>query len=120
MTRSKRGSTMVEAAIVFPLVILSIAAVIFMMIAMYGYVSQSAGLHVSLIERAGAESETYEVSPVSAGDNSLNKDGKKVKGAAFAESEGVIIGSGRKKIVSEKGIIREKDVIRKTDFVIDE
>ncbi|MDR2354792.1 MAG: hypothetical protein LBE16_01215 [Clostridiales Family XIII bacterium] len=54
--RSKRGATMVEAAVVFPLVIASVAALIYLMINLYSFTALRASLHIAL--RAEADAET--------------------------------------------------------------
>ncbi|MDR2770492.1 MAG: hypothetical protein LBB57_00480 [Clostridiales Family XIII bacterium] len=53
---NKRGTTLVEAAIVFPLVIASVMAVIYLMINLYSFTALRASLHVAL--RAEADAET--------------------------------------------------------------
>ncbi|MDR2296448.1 MAG: hypothetical protein LBD95_06570 [Clostridiales Family XIII bacterium] len=54
--RSKRGTAMVEAAIVFPLVIAAVMAIIYLMINLYGFTALRSSLHVML--RAEADTET--------------------------------------------------------------
>jgi hypothetical protein len=52
----KRGTAMVEAAVVFPLVIAAVMAVIYLMINLYSFTALRASLHVAL--RAEADAET--------------------------------------------------------------
>jgi hypothetical protein len=54
--RSRRGTSLVEAAVVFPLVIASVAAIIYLMINLYSFAALRASLHLSL--RAEADAET--------------------------------------------------------------
>jgi hypothetical protein len=52
----KRGMAMVEAALVFPLVIASVMAVVYLMINLYSFTALRSSLHVTL--RAEADAET--------------------------------------------------------------
>jgi hypothetical protein len=52
----KRGTAMVEAAVVFPLVIASVAAIVYLMINLYSFTALRASLHIAL--RAEADAET--------------------------------------------------------------
>ena len=59
--RSKRGTAMVEAAIVFPLVIASVMAVVYLMINLYSFTALRSALHVALRAEADAETGLTEV-----------------------------------------------------------
>jgi hypothetical protein len=52
---NKRGTTMVEAAIVFPLVIASVMAVIYLMINLYSFTALRSALHVALRAEVNAD-----------------------------------------------------------------
>jgi hypothetical protein len=52
----KRGTAMVEAAVVFPLVIASLMAVIYLMINLYSFTALRSSLHIAV--RAEADTET--------------------------------------------------------------
>ncbi|MDR1573974.1 MAG: hypothetical protein LBS24_06655, partial [Clostridiales Family XIII bacterium] len=53
---NKRGTAMVEAAVVFPLTLAAVMAVIYLMINLYSFTALRSFLHVSL--RAAADAET--------------------------------------------------------------
>jgi hypothetical protein len=59
--KSKRGTAMVEAAVVFPLVIASVMAIIYLMINLYSFTALRASLHVALRAEADAKSGLTEV-----------------------------------------------------------
>ena len=54
----RRGSTMVEAAIVFPIIVLSVLTVIYILLSMYSQTVTSVKLHLELAEAAADESGT--------------------------------------------------------------
>lgn len=56
--RRRRGSTMVEAAIVFPIIVLSMLTVIYILLSMYSQTVTSVMLHLELAEAAADESGT--------------------------------------------------------------
>lgn len=55
---NKKGSAVVEAAVVFPLVIMTVVAVIFMLTFMFNEVAAQARMHVAVNAKAGRETET--------------------------------------------------------------
>ncbi|MDR2132944.1 MAG: hypothetical protein LBP30_06310 [Clostridiales Family XIII bacterium] len=57
----KRGTAMVEAAVVFPLVIASVMAVVYLMIDLYCFTALRSHLHVALRAEADAETGLSEV-----------------------------------------------------------
>lgn len=56
--KSKKGTMMVEAALIFPLVIAAVAAVIYMVIGLYSSLSFQAGIHMGMRGEAGELSAT--------------------------------------------------------------
>lgn len=56
--RSKKGTTMVEAAMIFPLVIAAVAAVLYIVIGMYLSLSLQSSLHLALRKECGVLSQT--------------------------------------------------------------
>lgn len=56
--RSKKGTTMVEAAMIFPLVVAGVAAVLYIVIGMYLSLSLQSSLHLELRNECGKRSET--------------------------------------------------------------
>jgi len=57
-TRSKRGAAMVEAAIIFPLVAAGVAAVLYIVIALYLSLALQSSLHLALRTESGERSQT--------------------------------------------------------------
>jgi hypothetical protein len=55
---NKRGSTLVEAAMIFPLVIAGVMAVLYIIISLYLSLSLQSSLHVSIRKECGELSET--------------------------------------------------------------
>jgi hypothetical protein len=56
--RSKKGTTMVEAAMIFPLVVAGVVAVLYIVIGMYLSLSLQSSLHLSLRNECGELSKT--------------------------------------------------------------
>jgi hypothetical protein len=56
--RSKKGTTMVEAAMIFPLVIAAVVAVLYIVIGMYQSLSLQSSLHLALRKECGERSQT--------------------------------------------------------------
>ncbi len=60
---NKRGATMVEAALVFPLVILTVAALIHMLVFFYQLAETRANMHMALRAESGRISKTVKCEP---------------------------------------------------------
>jgi hypothetical protein len=56
--RSKKGTTMVEAAMIFPLVIAGVIAVLYIVIGMYQSLSLQSSLHLALRKECGERTQT--------------------------------------------------------------
>ena len=56
--RSRKGTTMVEAAMIFPLVIAAVIAVIYIVLSLYSSLSLQASLHLALRKEGGELSQT--------------------------------------------------------------
>ena len=56
---SKKGAAMVEAAMIFPLVIAAVAAVICIVVGMYQSLYQDASIHMALRNECGLSAETF-------------------------------------------------------------
>jgi hypothetical protein len=56
--RSKKGTTMVEAAMIFPLVVAGVVAVIYIVVGMYLSLSLQSSLHLALRNECGELSKT--------------------------------------------------------------
>lgn len=117
MMRSKRGSTMVEAAVVFPMVILALVSVVYIMISMFEVTQQVSMLHTKVREEAGYTTETYSFSPVSSKEFNVQNGLLTVKGETTVKNEkGALLKSGSMRINTSAYKIREEDFIRKADY----
>jgi hypothetical protein len=56
--RSKKGTTIVEAAMIFPLVIAAVVAVLYIVINLYQSLSLQSSLHLALRKECGERSQT--------------------------------------------------------------
>ncbi len=112
---------MVEAALIVPLVILSIVAVICITETLYSHVDVAARLHLALNDSAGEYSETYEISPDADGDYSLKKKISKVKGSTEKKYHtGGILREKQASVREDSAhVLNEKRHIRVSDHVRD-
>ena len=119
----RKGTAMVEAALVFPLVILSVAAVITIMIFLFEEDASTARVHIAANARMGKETETVKV--MKNVPNKINvESGYKILGKCWiAEDELVFRGNGlldknfskdKESYVYETD---EKQYIRIVDFI---
>lgn len=58
--KREKGSAMVEAAILFPLVLLTLAALVVILVMLYEEAAQSAGLHRQLLWESGASTKVFQ------------------------------------------------------------
>lgn len=58
MKHNKRGSAVVEASMVFPIVIAAVIAVIYIVICLYSSLSFQTGMQLSVRQESGKQSET--------------------------------------------------------------
>ena len=115
--KSKRGSTMVEAAVVFPLVILSIVSVAYMMIGMFQIVSEISMFHTALREEAGLLTQTYEISPKSVRDYDFSGRSDRVSSKTEVRfRRGALLDEGIFEMEGYAYRIKEEDYIRKCDY----
>ena len=137
--KSRRGSTMIEAAVVFPIIVLSVLTVIYILLTMYSQAVSSAKLHLALCEAAADESECTlygenygELISIGTGNKTVSdmfsktiinigeKSGlieKKITAEAkyTARAKGLIEKAGAKNLQDEIYIIDEEEYIRWAD-----
>jgi hypothetical protein len=65
--KQEKGSAMVEAAILFPLVLLTLAALVVILVALYEEAAQSAGLHRQLLWESGAATKSFQPAAIPPG-----------------------------------------------------
>lgn len=121
--RNERGSTMVEAAVIFPLVILTVTAVVCMLVFFTRQVYVQSEMHMSL--RAAAYEEMGTVDSLIERKNSFSicetgKGNRKImfcKGHISMNGSGLLDGKFQKKIEGRVYASREIDFVRKQDLV---
>lgn len=82
---SRKGSAAVEASLLYPILILAIVAVIFIMETLYSHVEESSSLHTSLLQNAGEYAENYEIIPSTDDYYPLERGVSKIKGKCTYE-----------------------------------
>lgn len=126
LKKNKKGSSMVEAALVFPMVVLTVMAVIFILVFMFQQVACNARLHLALNATMGRETgtvETYRNTPVNV---KPYKAFHAISECYYAESglqfrkKGVLLNSFTKTLESRVYSVDEKKFIRYTDFFLPE
>ena len=72
--KMRGGSTIAEAAVIFPIIILSIVTAIYLLISLYSQTAASAALHHALLDEAADESGTslYEMLSMDGRENPAN------------------------------------------------
>ncbi len=118
--KSRRGSTFVEAAVIMPLVILTVMSLFYILINLYENVELKSRLHINICAEAGLQSETFELSHTDSKGLKLSSDKGKVTGSGSKERFG---GGLLKKqtAIKETGhnhIIVEEKIIRRVDHVL--
>ncbi len=118
----KKGGTIVEAAFVLPLIILSVMAVIYMLAFMYNETATNTLMHLKLNEKMGTETgtvKTYKNVPqnitVYEGTNNFKKVFLAEKNIRFKRS-GLLQNSFSKKKEGRVFLVDEKKYIRYSDF----
>jgi hypothetical protein len=127
----ERGSAMVEAAIVLPLVLASVMAVVYLMLNLYSFTALRSSLHVSLRAEANAETDLTEARVVDGRVYDRYRIAAERRGISFArdrkglapyaEAEefkryagnGMISGDVRKRHFGRYYILDEADAVRK-------
>ena len=123
---SKRGTTMVEAALIFPLVILTVMTVIFILTFMFQEVAGHSRLHLALNAEMGKETGTVETFKNVPAEVRPYKSFHGVSECYLAEKDlrftkkGLLSGSFTKVMESRVYSVDEKKFIRYTDFFLSE
>lgn len=117
MMKSKRGSTMVEAAVVFPMVILSVVSVVYMMIGMFQVTRECAMFHTYLLSQAGEVTETFRIYPESSREYSADEKNSRITAEYDVEMKGgAMIRKGSFELSGEAACVDEEEYIRKCDY----
>ncbi len=118
----RKGSTIVEAAVVFPLVILTVTAVIYILAFMYDEAAAQVEMHLALNAHMGRETRTV-ITYSNVPENANIYEGKKdIEKCYFAENglrfgkKGLLRHSFMKRLESRIYSVDEKKHIRYSDF----
>ncbi len=114
---NKRGSTVVEAAMVFPVMILAVMSVIGILIYFYAQIGQQIGIHMALRAESGriCENIYYKEHP----DTDLavyKKSGKLYCYGTAVSEQRWLLPAGEKKLYGEKYLLDETLIIRMADM----
>lgn len=117
----RKGNAAVEAAMVFPLVILSVVALIYMMLYFYQQTETRAEMHIALRAENGRLTETVfygkepkEPFPV------YRKAGRIYSQGTLTFTKTGLLRSGGKELFARKYIVDEAGFIRLTDLLKEE
>jgi len=118
----EEGSALVEAAIVFPLVILTVLTMIYIMIFMYAKVASSCGVQMATRKEAGETAGTVMVLTGVPGDVALATEIHSLRKCIAGEKQTMVDAKGlvRRMTSITEGrsyVLDEKMEIRLTDFV---
>ncbi|MEG0291253.1 MAG: hypothetical protein RR495_00995 [Anaerovoracaceae bacterium] len=119
---NSKGSSIVEATIAFPIVILSLIGIISIFIFMYSEATKIANSHVELVTFAGKATETMESNfktketNISEGTASLSK-AYLYNDYVTKKRFGLITSAGKKSIKESLYKIDEKKLMRAVDFI---
>ena len=119
MAMNKKGRVMAEAAVVFPIVILVVMTIVYILINLYLDAAIAAREHLALRHAAGLKTETVDRTDEYRGSIPLDKFGR----APFGEEPDITEGlkPGGSVLESEEGrvyVIDERKYIRRVDFMI--
>lgn len=117
MMNRKKGSAMVEAAVVFPVIILSLLTVIYIFIYFYDNVREQVSVHSVLRYEAGLIGGNIYKKDQKESELPVYRQGDRIYCCSTAASEAMgLIGPAERKIYAEKYIIDEASAIRLADF----
>ena len=123
MRKKRRGSTFIEAALVFPVCILAVVTVVYIMLFLYTEAATQAMVHVAANAGAGAETDTVIVSEhIPRGVTSYGSSRRGL--SCFRAEKGISIRTGglgarmmRREVASTSYTVDEAKLIRYKDFI---
>lgn len=114
---NRRGSAIVEASMVFPIMLLSLMAVIYMMIYFYNNVGEQVKLHTALRAESGSICENFYYTNRADADLTVYKQGRKIYGFGRVEAKRAgILQEKSRSIRAEKYLIDETMIVRIADL----
>lgn len=115
---NRKGSVMAEAALVFPLVILTVAALIYMFQIFFRHTEVRAGMHRALRAESGRICETLQYGEPVQPPFPIYRKGSRLycRGTLRSKSKG-ILDAQEKTFLSEKYVDDERDYIRRIELL---
>ena len=117
---SKKGGLIAEAAVVFPVVLISVLAVVHILIAMYMETSYSARDHMALRHESGVSTQTVErtneyrqLIPQDKFGRAPFKENAEITGEFRLPDHLLLAERGRVYVIDEAGYIRKIDLLNK-------
>lgn len=120
---SKRGTAMVESAVVLPLVIMTVAVIVYILIFMHQQVSIRSKMHLALSSEGGKASDTVRTLRTESPRFPVYKSGKSKMGTVYYEGtvsfvkRGLLSRTYAENQNGHKYFIREVDLIRVVDMI---
>lgn len=115
---NKKGTAIVEAAVIFPVVILTVTGMIWIMIFFYNQVAVQADMHICLSREAGEANGTKEYLLPIKQEYAIHRQGIRVSyaGDAVFMQKG-LLDQAKKHLWGDHYIVRGKTVVRTTDLL---
>lgn len=118
---NKKGAAIVESVMVFPLVIVSVITLIFMMVYFYAQLNERVDMHIALRAESGRLCENMFYGTEASDKFSIYKKPQQLYSSSIVDIEGNLISKGKEKeIAARKYLIDECKFVRMSDIVEDE
>lgn len=117
--KNQRGSVMVEAAILFPVVILAVVGIICILIFFYNQIETQSSMHMAMRKEAGEINKTTEYLTKVESPYPVYRKGKYVysKGTLTFLERGLLRGNS-KELQGRYYVTRGKDIVRHKDLFL--
>lgn len=114
---NKKGGMMVEAAVVFPVIILALLAVLYMLIYFYSQVGEQVKMHIKLRSECGLICENMYYGNQDDSQITFYRDGNSIYCYSSVDSYGSnMLENWGKELSAEKYLIDETAVVRMVDL----
>ncbi len=118
---NKKGAAIVESVMVFPLVIVSVITLIFMMVYFYAQLNERVDMHIALRAESGRLCENMFYGTEVSDKFSIYKKPQQLYSSSVVDIEGNLISKGKEKeIAARKYLIDECKFVRMSDIVEEE
>ena len=119
--KSKKGAAIVESVMVFPLVILSVIVLIFMMVYFYAQLNERVDMHIALRAESGRICQNVFYNNKESNNFSIYKKVQQIYSHSAVKVKGNMISERHEKeITARKYLIDECKFVRMSDVVEDE